>query len=319
MDSSPVVCFNLLQTWSVLDEDEKKELSLDPEFVQCLILLRIFTTTPPWFDYIEPYTIPSPRSYKADAKHYQQLIDDGWGAMFVYDGLRYRSGRPVTDISIITKPGEKRHWHDLSRAVPYRPLHPYLANFTNGLHVSPLLLPIVRYEAGMSRGLYYETAEGEFCGTYFYFEPDSGFYLESDTTYVASNKISAAIQLGLSVEKLYRDEAESWGRGRADPLAAYLAEFGYHDRKLTAEELLVRIIHESLLIDDKNYRTAAHPHYAFEDVLDQPLCMVGREMGVDCFLFKYCSTRTRVVSEVLDNRPRDICYNHIYYPPMLPS
>jgi hypothetical protein len=319
-------CFYLVQAWADLDEEEQKEATHDDELTQCFIMLRFYTTDPPWITFIEDLVIKTPLSLQKDLQHYKELVDEGYDANFVYNALRYRSGRPVTDITAITKPMSKKFWNagDLTRAVPYRDNTTTIADIPNGMY-GTLLLPIVRYEAGMSRGLYYETAQGNYCGTYFYFEPGSGFYLESYKTLIASNKMSAAVYLGIPVVRTYITDAILWLKskglfqqpGYEDPLIPYLAEFGYKVKGMTGEEFMMMLVQDALLVDDTNYKTAMHSHYQLEDALDQPICLAGREQGIDCILFKYVTTKTRVISEILDNRPRDICYANILYPPLL--
>ena len=53
--------------------------------------------------------------------------------------------------------------------------------------------------------------------------------------------------------------------------------------------------------------------YAFEDKLDQPLCIAAREQGLDVVILTHMVGRFQVVTEVLDTRSREKSFASLVY------
>jgi len=59
-----------------------------------------------------------------------------------------------------------------------------------------LFVPVVRYQLGMRGNLYFdESKESPYCGTFYYFEPSSPYYLRSHKTLITPNKLTAIYHL----------------------------------------------------------------------------------------------------------------------------
>lgn len=311
-------CLALVSKFPGLNDRDKSNATYDPHFIRCVEYLRSVTTEPSWIVFFQPYIIIPGIDARQGTIHDQSLIDAGWNPYFVTNVLRYSSGRPVTDITLITNEKNKRYWSpsDLERVVPHRTDLPYIADIDEGLY-SSLLLPIVRYERGMSRGLYYPAPTKVYCGIFYYLEPDSNYYLISRTTLVAKNKFGAAMALGLTVEDLfglYNDPEVNWEAGKeweTSPLRGYLEYRGFDTGEETGIEAFQKLI-------DSTQTELAYEQtlYGLEDILDQPICLMARQNGIDCVLLKYMTGNIRPVSEVLDTRSREESFENILYPPL---
>jgi hypothetical protein len=85
--------------------------------------------------------------------------------LFAPDRVYKRSKRPVTDMSIFRTPGAS-----VINSTQIIPTDIYFKAELNGMEWQ--LVPVTRYAAGMSRGLYHGPSQsgGSFCGTFYYVE-----------------------------------------------------------------------------------------------------------------------------------------------------
>jgi hypothetical protein len=59
-----------------------------------------------------------------------------------------------------------------------------------------LFLPVIRYQQGMGGSLYFnQNTTTKYCGTFYYFEPSSSYYLRSHKTLITPNKLTAIYHL----------------------------------------------------------------------------------------------------------------------------
>jgi len=52
--------------------------------------------------------------------------------------------------------------------------------------------------------------------------------------------------------------------------------------------------------------------YADEDRFDQAICLLAKEVGIECIVLTHMAGKTRIVSEVLDTRNRDLSFSNVY-------
>lgn len=183
-----------------------------------------------------------------------------------------------------------------------------------------LLISVARYGEGMSRGAYssdYGVAKdvGQFCGTFYYWEPDSDIYLDfkhSDNLLFAENKVDAFLQMR---SRVAGDEASF--HEVLDDTVDVLYPKNMASEDLTEDILNVYLGKNNLLGIDQEYRDKNGKYYeqmyALEDPLDQTICKMARELRYDgIFLSRMVGSR-RVVSEVLDTRSREESFKNLVF------
>lgn len=163
------------------------------------------------------------------------------------------------------------------------------------------LIPVVRYQAGMSRGIYTQESAEQFCGTFYYFEPGSEYFLKCETTYISVNKMTAyvtlAIESGMSYQNAIKKPLEILTE-------VYSKYYGY-------EEIVQKTFKE-MMIGEVEYEEDL---YAAEDVLDQLLCDLAKSLGIEVLILSGMTGGERLVTEVLDTRTREDSFSHIYKKP----
>ena len=188
-------------------------------------------------------------------------------------------------------------------------------------------LPVVRYEK-----LYYNIdeesdeaiAEKGYCGTFYYYEPDSPLFLNVGNILVTSNKIDAYRKLtGLTFEELISREREEarqfWDESDN---SNYLA-FADNPKRLVTEiipnESSIFPIYadantkRNALLIEKSSLTGENEYIGSVvvdefDYIDQTICKLARDRGYDTVLLQREPGETRMVSEILDVRSREISY-----------
>lgn len=176
-----------------------------------------------------------------------------------------------------------------------------------------IAIPVSRYQFSKRRGLYYNQAERQYEGTFFYFEPDSPAYLlfEYDIL-ISPNKIYAFRLLGWDFQRLYESAVDLQfdrvlnqdfeGRKRLDVVCEELKEhFGYD--VITFLELL-QLFYDipSITYPSARFKRA---WWSVEDVFDQLLNNACIDGGVNAVLMTRMAGYSRHICELLltDDRP----------------
>lgn len=168
-----------------------------------------------------------------------------------------------------------------------------------------LLIPVVRYQQGMSRGIYFSETSKKICGTYYYFEPASDYYLKCSTLFIAVNKMTAYFTL---VEGTEREK-------EAKELSLDIINSAYFDYKEPTSGKKVKDIFDQMLVGNEKVLEWNEDMYAKEDKFDQPLCQVAKNKGLEVVILSAMTGTSRVVTEILDTRDRSISFSSIYQKP----
>jgi hypothetical protein len=241
--------------------------------------------------------------------------------MYISADFKFFRSEPKDAWRIVTSPSDNR----------------LLASTETGIYQGPIWsIPIVRYQEGM-RGLYHwdVNEKSRFCGTFFYFEPDSDSHLLTANLVVAKNKFHACKLIGISAGELYdlyigarimttpQSEAvmklifiefldEDW------IFTGKLRTPGDNNQRMRLREF-IRILYNGELepVDRAvgwkfDFETHYKELYAFEDELDQVLCNGAKKAGIDTVLLTRMTGNLRLVSEVLDVRERQTIFENMW-------
>lgn len=293
-----------------------------PEFIEFLKLMQKYTTRPSWFDLLKDFLITDPVFTDRTLENYGLL---GLSNEFI-NRLIYSSGRPRVDF--------KPYLDDFNLQARFQKIHAYeyvlrpstvlpltVADPPDGLLLN-IYVPINRYQVGMAGYLTCATSESQgqcFCGTFYYYEPESPFLLYAPRALVSWNKITACLDLGLDFhtvyEILYTARQEWIIITEADEeLEGYPTNMGFAVEGATKEEQWQNVVraYETRALDP----TVHLPNmYAAEDGFDQLLCQRAQAQHIDMVILKYMTGETRVVTEILDTRDRKTSFENIIFPP----
>lgn len=190
------------------------------------------------------------------------------------------------------------------------------------------LLPVTRYSKGMSRGLYYggDDSGKEYCGTFFYYEPESTTFLSYTTRADYFNKSVCALSFqshNTQNRELYAPNIAKhvFGDWPADMMMTPLQAYDYKLYNLrimmqNAEELTPgqgRLSFANDLSQTPRYAGMLSGLYALEDDYDQEICVAGKRRGIDVIVLTHMIGSRQVVTEVLDTRSRQDCMASLVY------
>jgi hypothetical protein len=181
-------------------------------------------------------------------------------------------------------------------------------------------IPVTRYAKGMRRGLYHDGEHKDYCGTFYYHEPESTTYLRASRVLRAKNKRAVAILLTIDLkdEELDPDRFQFIKDFEDSSLMFTPREL----EKLAKEHSYVRYLANAYINWDYiNHAQQDRPYYcahilelyAAEDYLDQIICTKGREAGYDVIVLEKMVGSRQIVTEVLDTRPRDESFGNLYF------
>lgn len=228
---------------------------------------------------------------------------DSYGLILYAPNKLYQSLRPITDMSIFMGPSNKSIRKNK------------IVN--NNIIINDErwnVIPVTRYAAGMSRGLYnVEPGSDDFyCGTFYYNEPESKTLLTYKTSRTFFNKTHAMMELD--------PDWDYTGMMENDPdLFKHMNGELPGDLRLTPQEYYELysenhynkhgIHYTNEFIDTlpaiKHYIGKELDLYAEEDEFDQNICIIGKEMGIDIIILTNMIGSHQIVTEVLDTRSRD--------------
>jgi hypothetical protein len=226
-------------------------------------------------------------------------------ALYAKDSL-YKSMRPKTDMDIFRQ----------ATSLSYKPKRK-INDYEYILDEKLIAVPVTRYASGMSKGLYYddESTNQDFCGTYYYYEPESTTFLVYTVSATYRNKYSA--MFACDEDHKYTDFTNS----TVERCFKHPEEFP-EDLRMTPREY-----YEFLEINDpeefpdwdkigndKYYVGKVLNLYAVEDMYDQELCKCMHKKGKDVVILTHMIGSRQIVAEVLDTRERSESFSNLCYP-----
>lgn len=237
----------------------------------------------------------------------RRLRSNGMPENLIHTYLIYRSGRPQTIMSQMTivEPFNL----EIYGMKLFTSVDPVLisADWLNKIvevH-QPSLFPVVRYGAGMSKGTYTKTyvskTDEEFCGTFFYYEPDSTVFLRATNILFCPNKICAmAYLIGIDETAKIFDSDFKVGTQQ------------YHRTRV--REVLDATswngVITEMLVGNFDFTIHYPEMYALEDRFDQLLCNAARDR-FELVVLTSMTGETRVVTEILDTRSRNLSFQSL--------
>ncbi len=243
----------------------------------------------------------------------------------------YSSNRPKTDMSIFRQVTSVMYDPESIQQI-YINLDLYTVTVLTDKKIKSNAIPVTRYAAGMSKGLFYiNNEENTFCGTFFYYEPESITYLAYNTVRIYRNKFQAMEELynefkinktvpsplirsliikggNYQMVKDYYDGSESL----PDDMKMTINEYFHpYDDDIGLPEYEDEV---ASLSQRKFYIGYKSGLYGLEDIYDQDLCNIASKHGIDIIILTHMIGRHQVVTEVLDTRIRQESLSNLLYP-----
>jgi hypothetical protein len=188
-------------------------------------------------------------------------------------------------------------------------------------------VPVTRYAGSVTSGRYHGEPEQSYCGTFYYHEPESQTYLIGKKILIAETKYEAT-------EALFRvsNVNGSFHNHVEDLLESHMIvpmNYEWEKKKLPLDLMLTP--EQFISLYEKYYQETVDRLkasfrgknfsdeilqvpiysgmilglYAQEDNFDQPLCILGKEIGYDIIILTRMVGAKQIVIEVLDTRSRE--------------
>lgn len=234
---------------------------------------------------------------------------------YVYNVLKYgmyQSRRPMTRMStFVNKNIGLGQFPKTSNGIVNMPGH--------------FLIAVSRYGEGMSKGAYLASIEEgkSYCGTFYYWEPDSDIYLDlqtPDKVFYGNNKVQVAAHFLSIVEprsQTFKTELDKKITNSLYNILNFAYEHNPDERDNIKSIYDFYLGNNSSLPVTEDYRDKdgnfVWDFYGAEDGLDQILCIVGKYLGYHGIILAKMAGHERVVSEILDTRDRDVSYQSLIF------
>lgn len=225
----------------------------------------------------------------------------------VYKG----SKRPITDMALFRSPFNLK----IKRS-------DIINNIININGENWKVIPVTRYSKGMSRGLYYKQNENEYCGTFYYYEPESTTLLAYKSSRSFFNKYIAikALNSKLLNSKLLNNPEIEQNLTNNQVFQAHINGILPRNLMLTPSEYVrfarqYGLFHNSRvpINETKHYVGKLLSLYALEDSFDQPLCEAGKHNNLDIIILESMTGSHQIVTEILDTRARADSFKSLIY------
>lgn len=240
--------------------------------------------------------------YYANLEYYKEIgIKNGnsAGLQLFFPSLVYKSKRAINNMNMYRFPGSMT---------------------MNQSHLTDeTLIPVTRYSDSMESGLFYgrdigqEQGGHEFCGTFYFGEPESKTYLmvKKDRVLSFDTKSDAynyCYQKGaMTIDEYF--------------LCHNVVQIITDDKRFIIDGCMVDAnVFEGFanLTNEerervKDLKLYSNEYDAYEDSLDQRICLAGKTLGIDVFIFKYVPGSRQVNMEVLDTRPRKESFKSLVF------
>ena len=211
-------------------------------------------------------------------------------------------------VSLVAIPASQRPKTDMSLFQT-----PVSHKYSSVSQIPAKKISVTRYASGMSKGLFYGDRPIGICGYFYYAEPESATFLSYENPFIAFNKTAAAEKLlKMQDDDELRETLLSLSFNQNTPLRDLILQ---HIDGILPEDLKFTVKEaEDLLgyddgVDDDLFRSPTKVYlgkkmglYAYEDGLDQPLCIAAAKLGYDIVILTHMVGSHQVVTEVLDTR-----------------
>jgi hypothetical protein len=173
-------------------------------------------------------------------------------------------------------------------------------------------IPVTRYAAGMSAGLYNKPTTEQFCGTFYYSEPESATGLMYQKSRTFLNKYEAV--KALDTKGQYRHLLYKLSTNIV--FMAFIKDELPEGLMMTPEQFMKLNYQFGLGWPSSTTNLKQTPHYmgsqlglyTLEDILDQPLCLLGKQHGLHIIKLRRMVGFYNLVEEVLDCRDRAVSF-----------
>lgn len=177
------------------------------------------------------------------------------------------------------------------------------------LKSSKNFIPVTRYAIGMSGGLFHKNDEtSEYCGTFYYYEPESTTFLKVENVLEAFDKDDAEDKLGGC-----GDSSVEFITDRYDLLVTPTELVQYENQRYRRKDKVPEGVQDRKFYLPNSSSLGYDGMYAFQDSLDQPICISAKEQGYDAIILYNMVGSRQIVKEVLDVRSRDESFRNLYF------
>ena len=249
-----------------------------------------------------------------------------------YPKLIYSSNRPKTDMHLFRS--------ETSKSISKNDLVPNEDGYTFTIKIDDEkwnAIPVTRYAKSVDLGLYYVDKKSKFCGTFYYYEPESNTYLAYHTNrqyfnkYVAFNNLSegqnyyigtgdpvepgAKLGDGETTFEIFSEDDSNYSSFDNPSKFKIIEDFVSGklppDLILTPRDYIMyfnddykqELLDEFKEILDMPYY-AGDILYALEDWYDQSICKISHQKNIDLLFLEHMAGNFGMVFEVLDSRSR---------------
>lgn len=276
-----------------------------PDVIANIRVWQKLTVEPSWFNVLAPFIKTNP-DYWLD--HRRILTSLGLSDDFI-NLLSYQNFRPKVDLLnlcdiYLVKP--IHYTQEQYRISKLDGTDRKILNLEEGMYDS-FKIRVNRYQYGNS-GKYFQADHGKnYCGFYYYYEPNSVYYLKTGRTIVQYNKSSLALALGMTESSV------------RDILLGNEDNIDEHPESSESPEGSNKDIIESFIYNIIEYHEVSYDYknYALEDNLDQYICLLAQRHKLDTVILTHMTGKTGYVTEVLDLRGRRESIKNLRFPTIL--
>jgi hypothetical protein len=248
--------------------------------------------------------------------------------MFYHPEMLWSSNRPKTDMKMFQQENYLLGDIKSNILVVEDKRYRIYGRSSENENLDGVAFPVSRYAEDTDTGLYYQT-KGNFCGTFYYIEPESIVYLISNKVIFSRTKTSSAQLIAKPQTKFALWEAERrnsyernynnqklYDEGKLRPGLLYTPiqaheELGFRSYRDPYSVTQYPIYMGSR--DMKQYDFYEKGLYGVEDEYDQPLCIEMKQQGIEIACLTEMIGAFGIVSELLDARERKKSFDNLVY------
>lgn len=185
-------------------------------------------------------------------------------------------------------------------------------------------IPVTRYASSKTAGKYHGEPKEEYCGTFYYYEPESTTFLIAEKVLITQTKYAAtqyfltsfraSEKLRMEAEKISSKYIESYKDWEENKYAKNLLYTPLELVKYEFFDHFCRIGHFASDVPQVPlYCGEITGLYAKEDGFDQILCLLAKEAGIELVVLTRMVGKKQIVTEVLDARSREESFCNLIF------